>query len=435
MTSGIRRLGILAGGGGVPREIADSAASRGLPVSIVAIDGEADADFGPHPVTVVNWGQIGAMVRALKTAGTTDLVIVGRVHRPELSGLKPDLGFFRYLPKLIRIVASGGDDSVLRRVVRFFEEQGLRVIGPGDAAPEIVVHKGPFGGERAAPEDAADINKGLSVVRALGSYDIGQSVIVRGGRVLAIEGAEGTDRMLARAARTAGEGSTTRGVLVKRSKPSQDLRVDMPAIGPATIDGVRAAGLAGIAVEAEKVLVADRAETLQRADAAHVFVEGVIDQEVTENLRKFDPRSIAMGFRCLGRANPVPHATLDAIKAAKTIEALAPFAVGRAVVVVRNHVLSVEAGNEGVGATIERATNLRQWASLTHRRRGVVGLRNFDDLTPGAISDAGAAGYAGIVIADVAPQGAGGSRELIEAADKTGIFIVQRIGAGGSAHE
>lgn len=434
MTSGIGRLGILAGGGGVPREIADSAAARGLPVSIVAIDGEADADFAPHPVTVVNWGQIGAMVRALKSAGVTDLVIVGRVHRPELTKLKPDLGFFRYLPKLLRIVASGGDDSVLRRVVRFFEQQGLRVIGPGDAAPEIVVHEGPFGRERAAPEDAADIAKGLAIIRALGPYDIGQCVIVRSGRVIAIEGVEGTDRMLARGAQASGS-DDNRGVLIKRSKPTQDLRVDMPAIGPATIDGVCAAGLAGIAVEAEKVLVADRAETLRRADADRIFVEGVVDRDASETPRKFDPRHVAMGFRCLGRVDPVHHATLDAIKAVQTIDALEPFAAGRAAVVVRNHVLSVEAGDEGVGATIARATTLRQWASLTHRRRGVVGLRSLADLSASAITGAAAAGYAGVVIAGAGPRDTRELREMIEIADKTGVFIVQRIGAGESAHE
>ena len=249
-----RRLGILAGGGGLPREIAESAAARGLPVSIVAIDGEADANFGSHKVTVVNWGQIGAMLRALKQERVTDLVIVGRVHRPELGRLKPDLGFFRYLPKIMKIVAAGGDDSVLRRVVRFFEEQGLTVIGPGDAAPALVVGEGSMGAEAASPADRADIAKGLELVCALGRFDIGQGVIVTNGRIEAIEGAEGTDRMLARAAkqrRSVGEG-THGGVLVKRTKPGQDIRVDMPTIGPATVEGARAAGLNGIAVEASK---------------------------------------------------------------------------------------------------------------------------------------------------------------------------------------
>lgn len=425
-----RRLAILAGGGGLPREIADSAAARGLPVSIVAIDGEADGDFGPHAVTVVNWGQIGAMVRALKAARATDLVIVGRVHRPELKGLKPDLGFFRYLPKIVRIVASGGDDSVLRRVVRFFEQQGLRVIGPGEAAPELVIGEGPIGAVRASAADRADIGKGLELIRALGAYDIGQSVIVAGGRILAIEGAEGTDRMIARTPRSPAEAGGERGVLVKRSKPGQDLRVDMPAIGPATVEGARAAGLAGIAVEAGKVLVADRALTLSRADAAHVFVEGVQDKERQAAPRRFDPRAVPMPFRCLGRAQPEQHAVLDAIKAVATVCSLAAFEAGRAAVVVRNHVLAVEAGGEGGEATLRRAAGLRQWASLTHRRRGVAALRALGDLTPSLIRSVASAGYAGIAIADAAAADETAPEEGIAEANAQGIFVLRRLPDG-----
>jgi DUF1009 family protein len=429
MNGGARRLGILAGGGGLPREIADSAAARGLPVSIVAIDGEADADFGPHRVAVVNWGQIGAMIRALKAARATDLVIVGRVHRPELTGLKPDLGFFRYLPKIIRIVASGGDDSVLRRVVRFFEQQGLQVIGPAEAAPELVVAAGPFGAVRSAATDAADIAKGLELIRALGAYDIGQSVIVAGGRIEAVEGAEGTDRMLARAAAArAGRGAAARGVLVKRSKPGQDLRVDMPAIGPATVDGARAAGLAGIAVEAGKVLVADRAATLARADAAGLFIEGVEDPAAPDVPRRFDARTVTMPFRCLGRGSPEPHATLDAIKAVTTLDALAPFGIGGAAVVVRNHVLAVEAGEEGADATLARAAGLRQWASLTHRRRGVVALRDAHALTSSVITAVASAGYAGIALADAATEAdIVKVRDRIAEAGAKGLFVIARV--------
>ncbi|WP_295559752.1 UDP-2,3-diacylglucosamine diphosphatase LpxI [uncultured Hyphomicrobium sp.] len=430
-----RRLGILAGGGVLPREIADSAASRGIPVSIVAIDGEANADFAPHPVTVVNWGQIGAMIRALKEARTTHLVIVGHVHRPELKGLRPDLGLFRYLPKILRIVAAGGDDGVLRRVVRFFEQQGLKVIAPGEAAPELVIGAGPMGKAQASPGDRADIAKGLELVRALGRYDIGQSVIVAGGRIEAIEGAEGTDRMIARAAaRRAGtrEGRAG-GALVKRSKPGQDMRIDLPTIGPATVEGARAAGLAGIAVEAGRVLVADRTRTLAAAEAANVFIEGVTDGAVGESQLRFDPRKVAIPFRMIGRSSPGGHVLHDAVKAIATLDALAPFGSGDAVVVVRNHVLAVEAGGEGAGATLERAAGLRQWASLTHNRRGVVGLARVQDLTMAFLQAVASAGYAGIAVAE--PEGADGAlaKDIVEAADRIGIVVLRRVSAAGTA--
>lgn len=424
MNGGIRRLGILAGGGELPREIADSAARRGVPVAIVAIEGEADADLGSHAVTRVNWGGIGAMVRALKQARVSDLVIVGRVHRPELRGLKPDLGFFRYLPQIVKIVAAGGDDGVLRRVVRFFEGQGVRIIGPGEAAPELLVRAGPMGAARAGTADRADIDTGFALVRALGPYDIGQSVIVAEGRIEAIEGAEGTDRMLARVAerrRAAGEATRRRGVLVKRSKPGQDLRVDMPAIGPATVDGARAAGLAGIAVEAERVLAAERRATLARADAAPMFVEGVADAAAPAAPRRFDARAAAMPLRALGRVAPERHAIGDAVKGLAAAHAAAPFGCGRAAVVVRNHVLAVEAGGEGAAATLARAAGLRQWASLTRRRRGVAALADAADLTRAVLEAVAAAGYAGIALA----AGEAGA-DLIGAADDLGLFVLAR---------
>ncbi|HEX2843010.1 LpxI family protein [Hyphomicrobium sp.] len=424
MSETVRRLGILAGGGVLPREIADSAARRGIPVSIVAIDGEADADFSGYALTRVNWGQIGTMVRALKDARVTDLVIVGRVHRPELWGLKPDLGFFRYLPKIVKIVAAGGDDGVLRRVVRFFELQGLRVIGPGDAAPELVIGEGPIGSARATAADQADIQKGLRLIHALGAFDIGQCVIVSAGQIVTIEGAEGTDRMIDRAAQNRPERGPLGGVLVKRPKPGQEIRIDMPAIGPATVTKVRDAGLAGIAVEAGKVLVAERAETLSRANGANIFVEGVGDRDASDEPPvRFRPRDFAMPFRQLGRIAAEEHAVHDAIKGLATLSALEPFRCGRGAVVVRNHVLAVESG-EGVDATVARASGLRQWASITRRRRGVAALRDIADLTPSVIAAVASAGYAGIAVARTTGEDTLAPR--IAEADKEGVFILLR---------
>lgn len=428
-----RRVGILAGGGELPREIAQELARAGLLVAVVAIDGEADADFGTHPVTWVNWGQIGAMIGTLKQARATELVIVGRVHRPEIWVLKPDLGFFRYLPQILKIVASGGDDGVLRRVVRFFEQHGITIIGPGDAAPDLVIRAGPIGRTQSSERDQQDIRKGLELVRALGPYDIGQSVIVSQGEIEAIEGAEGTDRMIARAAArrdaSAGRGPGRAGVLVKRSKPGQDLRVDMPAIGPATVKGVAEAGFDGIAVEAGKVVVAERALTLERADAAGVFVEGVEDHDTGALPRRYNPRNVAMNFRCLGRAAPEQHATHDAIKGLATLDALTAFGVGRAAIVVRNHVLSVETG-EGPEAAIARGAGLRQWASITRRRRGVAALRDTSDLTRAVVAAVAVAGYAGIA---VAREAGSVSADIVADAEKNGLFVVIRDQQDGAA--
>lgn len=422
MSAGERRLGILAGGGTLPREIAESAVRRGLPVAIVAIDSEADRDLTGPDVTRVNWGGIGGMIRALRDARVTDLVIVGHVRRPELGALKPDLGFFRNLPRLLKIVASGGDDGVLRRVVRFFEQEGFRVIGPGEAAPELVARVGAAGAVQASERELADIRTGLALIRALGPYDIGQGVVIAGGRIEAIEGVEGTDRMIARAAeaRRGAKDALHGGVLVKRSKPEQDLRVDMPAIGPATVDGARGAGLSGIAVEAENVLIAERAVTLARADAAGIFVEGVRDDAAPAATRRFNARRVVRDLRPLGGVTPRRHAVRDAVKGLATIEALARFGVGHTAVVVRNHVLAVEA-DEGAEATVRRAEGLRQWASLTRRRRGVVVLRRAQDLTDALVAIVARAGYAGLAIGDDAAAASG---VALAAAEREGLFVV-----------
>lgn len=422
-----RRLGILAGGGKLPREIADSARRRGLPVAIVAIDGEADGDFSGHDVTRVNWGGIGGMIRALKQARVTDLVIVGHVHRPEISGLKPDLGFFRHFPRLLKIVASGGDDSVLRRVVRFFEQQGFRVIAPVDAAPEIAVREGAASAVSASDRDRTDIGMGLDLVRTLGPYDIGQGAVIADGRIEAIEGVEGTDRMISRVVevRRADGGTRRTGVLVKRSKPGQDLRIDMPAIGPATVDGAREARLSGIAVEADNVLIAERALTLARADADGVFIEGVRDDAAAAPPR-FDPRRVVRDFRPLGGIKPRQHSIQDAVKGLAAVEALARFGIGHTAVVVRNHVLAI-AADEDAGTTVRRAAGLRQWASLTRRRRGVVVLRDADLLTEALVMDVADAGYAGIAAGD---DPAAISGAALAAAERAGLFIMTSPGEG-----
>lgn len=429
------RLGILAGGGTLPREIADSAARRGIPVTIVAIDSEADADFGPHAVTRVNWGQIGGMIRAFRTAGATDLVIVGRVQRPDIGIMRPDLGFFRHLPRILRIVASGGDDGVLRQVVRFFEGRGLRVIGPDEAAPELVVRRGAMGAATASPADRADIEAGMAVIRKLGPYDIGQSVIVAGGHIEAIEGVEGTDRMIQRAAArrlNPGRDIAHRGgVLVKRSKPGQDLRVDMPAIGPATVRGAEEAGLYGIAVEADTVIVAERASTLRAADAKKIFIEGVWDGVESTKPRRFNPRLVAVRFHRRGRRKPPEHAMLDAVKGLAVVDALAGFGVGRAAVVARNHVLAVETG-EGAEATVARAAGLRQWASITRRRRGVAVLRDIQDLTPAVVGASHAAGHAGIAIGSMRHGSSAQQDSALEEAEKLGLLILVRDESGRS---
>jgi DUF1009 family protein len=388
------RIGILAGGGSLPLEIARSLEARGVAPYLVLIEGEADGDFTGLETTDANWGQIGRMIRSLQQAGCTRLVLAGRVRRPDLARIKPDLGLFRALPTVLRLISAGGDDRVLRGVIGYLERHGLAVIGPGEAAPELLASEGLLGA--VTPDAAAetDIALGLAVVGTLGGFDVGQAVVVRGGRVEAIEGAEGTDAMLERVIAARKATSTRGGVLVKRAKPGQELRVDLPAIGPATVARAAEACLAGIAVEAGRTLLLDRREIATRADAARLFVvaRDVVPAEA--------PRLVVdVRAQTLDGAELPGMLRRDALKGVGVLTALAPNVASGGVVVVRGHVLGIETG-EGIAALLQRASDLRQWGSRRWRRRdGMLVLPNAASLTVEDVA-AAAAGLAGIAIVE-----------------------------------
>lgn len=427
-----RVLGILAGGGSLPREVADAASASGWSVFIVALRGEADADFGQHPVTYVGWGEIGRMLRTFKAAAVADLVIVGHVRRPNLRRVRPDLGLLRHLPSVVEIVVSGGDDSVLRRVVRFFEKQGFRVAGTGDVAPQLLVGPGPIAGIEAVPRDRDDIRLGFEVVRRLGEFDLGQSVVVAGGRIEAIEGAEGTDAMLERVARLRATqvSATLGGVLVKRPKPGQELRVDMPTIGPATAVRAGNAGLAGIAVLSNAVIAARKSELVRAADEQSIFIEGVEDSAQHEDAPPARPAAEGT-FVQLGKVTPSRRDVDDLIKATGVLARLAPYEVGGAVAVSRRHVLGVETG-EGTEAFLDRIGRLRQWGLKSkHARAGVAILGLGNKVEAAVVTRAANAGLKGLVVVTRAMKKDGWPAAIVTA-NSLGVFIgaLTEVGRG-----
>ena len=270
-------LGIIAGGGLLPCMIADAAAARGLDLHIVGIRGEAREEIERYPHTWIKWGEIGKLFAALDEKGCRDLVIIGGVTRPDLANVKLDLGAIRNLPFIVSL-GIGGDDHVLSKVVRFLEAKGYRVHGADDVAPELLAGEGRLGERAPSAEDRADILTGFRVVKALGRLDVGQAAVVAKGYVLAVEAAEGTDAMIARCAELRKIGRIKErarsGVLVKAPKPGQEERVDLPTIGPETVRKVASAGLAGIAVAAGQVLVAERAATIAAANQHELFLVG-----------------------------------------------------------------------------------------------------------------------------------------------------------------
>jgi len=271
-------LGIIAGRGPLPCAVAAVASARGLPLHIVGIRGEAREEIERFPHTWVKWGEIGKMFRALDNNGCADIVIIGGVNRPDFSNVRLDLGAIKTLPFILTL-GKGGDDHVLSRVVCFFEQKGYRVHGAGDIAPQLLAGEGVLGRKRPSADDNADIELALRVVGALGRLDVGQAAVVAKGYVLAVEAAEGTDAMLARCAELRASGKAGRrsraGVLVKVPKPGQEERVDLPTIGPETVTKAAAAGLAGVAVAAGRVLMAERDATIAAADEHGLFLLGV----------------------------------------------------------------------------------------------------------------------------------------------------------------
>lgn len=272
-------LALVCGAGSLPLAVADFVAARGRQVLLFPLQGVArPEDYAQRPHTWVRIAKFGAFARAARAAGCHELVLIGSLVRPAFWQLRFDLTTLMLLPR-IAAAFRGGDDHLLSSGVRLIEEQGFRVLGAHEVAPEILVPAGTLGHVQPSETDRADIALGFDYLHATGSFDVGQAVVVAGKHVLAVEAAEGTDQMLARIADMRANGRVRAparsGVLVKAPKRGQDRRFDLPSIGPQTIDGIVRAGLAGIAVAAGETIVAEPERLVQAADRAKVFVEGV----------------------------------------------------------------------------------------------------------------------------------------------------------------
>jgi DUF1009 family protein len=426
-------LGILAGGGSLPREVAEYVTARGGRVHVVTISDEADAGLARFPLTKTDLGKVGTMVSALRAAGCKRIVIVGSVKRPDLAALVPDLGFILSLPAILRLVTAGGDDSMLTRVVRFFEGKGFEVVAPAAIAPELLAGEGPLGSIAATSAQGADAAVGFEAVRAMGPYDVGQAVVVSDGRLEAVEGVEGTDGMLKSVAALRAQGSAQaarRGVLVKRQKPGQEVRIDLPAIGPSTVENAIKAGLAGIAVQAGGVLAAERAELVRRADAGGLFVQGwMIDvgRQAARTESPDDWRATALGEHALDARHGA-----DAAKGAGLLLALAPFGGARCTIVDRGHVLAV-ACSESAQALIAGARGIHQWGRRRwSRRSGVAVCADLSDLQPDLVGAAAATGLAALIFVGH-PSGAAPHAAIAEA-DRLGLPVVTLIEARKGQH-
>lgn len=270
-------LGIIAGGGEVPLRIARAAEAAGRPVFVIALEGFANpAQYRPWSVLPCRIGAAGQMLDWFRAQGVRQIVLSGNVKRPSFLTLRPDAGAVKLLAR-ISARAFGGDDQLLAAVVAVLREEGFEPIGGQEILGALLTPPGLL--TRAQPDALAlaDIARAIPVVRALGAADVGQGAVVQQGLVLAVEAIEGTDAMLARAGGLRREGGG--GVFVKLVKPGQDRRVDLPTIGPETIRGVIGAGLAGLAIEADGCIIADRERTLALAEEGGIFLLAIVPEQ------------------------------------------------------------------------------------------------------------------------------------------------------------
>ncbi|MEL0141723.1 MAG: LpxI family protein [Candidatus Puniceispirillaceae bacterium] len=251
------RLAIIAGQGNLPLQVARAADEQGLDVVIFPIEGQADAVFDDFVVQPVRLGAIGQTQGFLKHHDCRQMVMVGKVVWPSLGALRPDAAGMKLLGKLIK----RGDDSVLRVISQFFAEHGVKTLPVNMFLDGRAMPSGHVAGPSVDEHGESLIEIGVSILDKLGACDVGQSVIVQNGRVLAIEAAEGTSAMLARSADLI-DSDAGPAVFVKMLKSGQDHRLDTPFVGAETMRAAAAAGINILAIESGAVMLADDLQKL-----------------------------------------------------------------------------------------------------------------------------------------------------------------------------
>jgi hypothetical protein len=266
-------LGIIAGGGDLPRQLCIACQQKSRPYFLVILDGQGDPNLlDDHPGVVIRLGAVGKIASTFKKADVTDLVLAGKVARPSVTQMRPDseaLKFFATVGK-----SAFGDDALLKAVIGHIETRfGFRVVSVADVLGEQGVQPGIMGTVEPDDQARADINRGLMILKAMGPVDVGQAVVVQQGLVLGVEAIEGTDALLKRCSGLRRDGAG--GVLVKIAKPGQEERADLPTIGVDTLENAASAGLRGIAIEAQRTIVLDQGAITETADRLGLFVEAI----------------------------------------------------------------------------------------------------------------------------------------------------------------
>ena len=266
------RIGVIAGNGRFPIIFADNVRRQGYAVSAVAHIGETDPELERH-VDWIHWvkiGQLNKLIHAFKHDGVRQAVMLGGVRKTHVfTTVRPD---FRILAMAGRLRALK-DDAILRELAAELEREGIIIRESTFGLDGILVEERPLTQRRPSRKEWDEIRYGWEMAREIGRLDIGQCVVVKERVIVAVEAVEGTDQAIRRGGELAGAGA----VVVKRCKPQQDLRFDLPAVGPRTIETMVAVKASALAVEAGKSVMLDRADLIRRADDAGIAVVGLTE--------------------------------------------------------------------------------------------------------------------------------------------------------------
>lgn len=264
------KLGMIVGSGDLPRIVANHRKSLNDFIHVIVIKGFEESWVDEFPHTVCGIAELGRMIKSMKQAECDTVTLIGNVRRPDFSKLKPDMKGIAELPGILK-AARQGDDALLRRFVEVFEGEDFEVLGVQELLEDLVRPPEFLTEMRPDEETIADIRKSFDISGLIGNADIGQGSVVCRGLVLAVEAQEGTDEMLKRVAKLPAELRGTederRGVLVKRPKPIQERRIDLPTIGPSTIRLAGEAGLAAVCGVTDGALWVEMDEMTRLANA------------------------------------------------------------------------------------------------------------------------------------------------------------------------
>ncbi len=275
-------LGLIAGNGMLPYRIIENLRQSGRTVFALGISSEVAEEISGNMDAWVSIGQLELARDLMQQAGVRDVVIVGGVQRPNLTTLELDAGGLWVVERALSQVQRG-DNALLTNVLDYFEAQGFAIV----SAADVLAQTRPLQGlltEATIEPHMQDMTRAVEIASHIGALDIGQAAIVARGIVLGVESVEGTDAMLARVGdlseEVRGTPDARLGVLAKIPKPQQDRRIDLPALGPQTVEGAAHAGLAGIVFEADGVLFEALDACIEQADRAGLFLYGLTPEDL-----------------------------------------------------------------------------------------------------------------------------------------------------------